>query len=106
MLARKTFYKIIWDFYYLLLIPFEKKTLIAKQNVIVAHIYSSKNMKITEASDNVKTLKLVPGYQDTFSKTTINIIDNKRNVNVFMNHAVQCNQFGRPIIFIASYNQN
>lgn len=74
----------------------------AKQNVMVAQMKSRRKMKITNGSECVNIVWFVPGYHFAFNSTTITIIERRRNVNVLMNQAVQCNQPGKPIIFIAS----
>lgn len=46
----------------------------------------------------------IVGVIRTLSKMTISVIDIIMNAIDLMNHPSQCNQFGSPIIFIASFN--
>lgn len=52
----------------------------------------------------VNTATSVSGYQEITKSTTINEIVINMKIIDFVNHAVQCNQFDKPIIFIASFS--
>uniref|UniRef100_A0A1Y1KST0 Uncharacterized protein n=1 Tax=Photinus pyralis TaxID=7054 RepID=A0A1Y1KST0_PHOPY len=83
-------------------LAFENSVLTAKLNVINEHENNTKKINSIIGFECVNTVCSVPGYQGNFSKITISINETSIMTNDLQNQAVQCNQFGNPIIFIAS----
>lgn len=72
--------------------------------MVVAILYTNRNTHKTDQLENVKTATSVPSYHFILTRNTMKVTDMVINTIDFMNHADQCNQFGSPIIFMASFN--
>lgn len=81
-----------------------KNTLSMKQKAQVTMLKTKKKNQMADQLEYVNTATGGPGYQGTFSRTTIIDVDIVMNSIDRTNQLDQCSQLARPMTFMASFS--